>query len=82
MAPNSVFSQCARWVKEYLTVGDIVLVVDEATSRNMWPIGRVVETFPGKDDLVRTARVETKTSLLTRPIDKLCLLEEAGQYEN
>ena len=87
-----------RWVKEYLptlqcrqkwllprrnlTVGDIVLVVDEATSRNMWPIGRVVETFPGKDDLVRTARVETKTSLLTRPIDKLCLLEEAGQYEN
>ena len=48
----------------------------------LWPVGRVVETFPGKDDLVRTARVETKTSLLTRPFDKLCLLEDAGQYEN
>ena len=87
-----------RWVKEYLptllsrqkwllprrnlSVGDIVMVVDEATPRNMWPIGRLVETFPRKDDLVRTAWVEMKTSLLTWPIDKLCLQEDVGQYEN
>ena len=55
----------SRWVKEYLPIlqnrqkwfqpkrnleiGDIVLVVGETTPRSVWPIARVVKTFPGRD---------------------------------
>ncbi|XP_072020456.1 uncharacterized protein [Amphiura filiformis] len=82
-----------RWIKEYLPqlqqrqkwihpqrnakVGDVVMVVNESTPRNVWPLGRVIETLPASDGLVRRVRVKTRTSILTRPIDKLCLLLES-----
>ena len=42
------------------------------------PEGRVIQTFPGKDGLARTAQVRTSWSILTRPVAKLCLLEAVG----
>ncbi|XP_072043045.1 uncharacterized protein [Amphiura filiformis] len=82
-----------RWTREYLPqlqerqkwlrpnrnaeVGDIVLVINESTPRNMWPLGKVVETWPNRDGFIRRVRVKTKNSILTRPVDKLCLLLEA-----
>ena len=81
-----------RWMKEYLpalqsrqkwlaqnrnlAIGDIVLLVSEDTPRSVWPIARIVDTFPGKDGLVRSVQVKTKNSILVRPVNKLCLLEE------
>ena len=80
-----------RWKKEYLpllqqrqkwfkaernfAIGDIVIVVDESTPRNMWPIGRITEVFPDKQQLVCRVKVRTKNSTLLRPVSKLCLLE-------
>ena len=82
-----------RWCKEYLTqlqerqrwslpgrnfcVGDVVLIVDDTSPRNSWPLGRIVETFPDKNGLVRQVKVKTKTNELCRPITKLCLLQES-----
>lgn len=82
-----------RWCKEYLTqlqerqrwsspgrnfcVGDVVLIVDDTSPRNSWPLGRIVETFPDGNRLVRQVKVKTKTSELCRPITKLCLLQES-----
>jgi hypothetical protein len=82
-----------RWVREYvpllqerqkwlgvkrnLQVGDVVLVVDENSPRNSWLLGRVQEVMPDRNGLVRQVRVKTKTSVLTRPIDKLCLVLES-----
>ena len=87
-----------RWTREYLPqlqarqkwlqprrntqVGDLVLVVSETTPRNEWPLGKVVETIPGRDGLVRQVRVKTKTNILLRPVDKLCLLLEADLPED
>lgn len=81
-----------RWQKEYLLilqgrqkwmektrnfeVGDIVLIKEENLSRNQWKLGKVTETFPSKDGLIRTVNVRLspcKTSL-QRPITKLVLL--------
>jgi len=55
-----------RWTKEYLPslqkrmkwsefqrnvdAGDLVLVVDDSTPRCSWPLGRILETYPNKDD--------------------------------
>jgi len=81
-----------RWVREYLPllqerqkwnkerrnfeVGDIVLIVDSNAPRNSWPMGIVLETIQDRFGLVRQVKVKTSTNMLTRPIDKLCLLLE------
>jgi len=83
----------ARWMAEYvpnlieqrkwlahrrnLQPNDIVLVVEPNTPRGIWPIGRVIETLPGPDGIVRVVRVRTKTGIFIRPVGKLCLLVEA-----
>lgn len=81
-----------RWTREYLPtlqlrskwreeernvrVGDIVIMVDDNTPRSVWPLGRVSNTFPGPDGLVRSVEVTTRQSVFVRPVHKLCLLEE------
>ena len=54
-----------------------MLVIDKQRPRNSWPVGRVIETYKGTDDLVRSARVRLRDTELVRPIAKLCILEEA-----
>lgn len=68
-----------KWIHKTgnLAIGDLVLVVDDNSPRGRWSLGRVVNTFPGRDDRVRIAEMKTNTSTLVRPISKLCLLEEA-----
>ena len=81
----------SRWAREYIStvqhrqkwikpitdfaVNDIVLVADENTPRNRWPIGRIVEVNKGRDHLVRSAVVKTQLTTLKRPVAKLCYLE-------
>ncbi|CAB4036630.1 PREDICTED: uncharacterized protein LOC107329016 [Paramuricea clavata] len=83
---------CTRWKREYLNtlqmrkkwnrpqrsfeIGDIVLVVDERTSRNLWPLARVIDITPDSVGAVRSVKVKTATSTLERPIVKLVLLLE------
>jgi hypothetical protein len=82
----------SRWSKEYLTalqerqkwfrprrnvmVDDIVLIMD-STPRNSWCLGKVVAVQPDRKGLVRVAEIKTKTSILLRPVHKLCVLLEA-----
>lgn len=39
-----------------------------------WPLGRIVEVFPGKDGIVRAVSVKTKTGTYSRPVVKVCPL--------
>ena len=80
-----------RWLKEYLPLlqprgkwrkaipnlkpNALVLMVDDSQPRSRWNVGRVLEVFPGRDGLVRTARVKNKDGIYVRPIQKLCILE-------
>lgn len=77
----------SRWMKEYLPTlnkrpkwteivksmkeGDIVLVLDPQLPRGRWPLGRIVQTFPGKDGHTRVAKVQCGGKTLVRPIHKL-----------
>ena len=86
-----------RWSKEYLpllqsrqkwlrprrnlAVGDVVLVAVENSHRNSWPLGIVVHVFPDKKGLIRRAKVKVKSSVLERPVDKLCLIVEGEASE-
>lgn len=55
-------------------VGDIVVVVDGNMPRNKWCLGKVIEVFPDKLNMIRKVKVKTKESEIVRPITKLCLL--------
>ncbi len=83
-----------RWIREYLPLlqqrqkwtkerqsfipGYIVLVLDPTAPRGSWPLGRVLETFPDDKGLVRTVKIKTKSSVLERPVGKICLLLETN----
>ena len=66
--------KCQREQKN-LRVGDLVLIADDNVNRNQWPLGKVVNVFPGVDNLVRSAELRAKGTTLKRPVTKLCLLE-------
>ena len=81
------WSQQRRGLKE----NDVVLIEDESLPRCQWKLGRVVETYPSADGLVRKVRVmvgdstlDTKgkrqrsVSYLDRIVHKLVLRVEAS----
>lgn len=69
----------SKWtgVTDNLAVGDLVLILDEMTPRNLWPLALVVSVNCSRDGLVRSVRVKTRTTELVRPITKIVLLESA-----
>ena len=69
-----------KWTKNIrnFKVGDLVLVADNPNvERSKWPLGRVIDVFPSKDNVIRTVKIKTSNSELLRPVAKLCLLEES-----
>lgn len=56
-------------------IGDIVLIGDDIHRRIDWPLGRVVDTIPGRDNQVRVLILKTKNGLLKRPIQRVYPLE-------
>ena len=79
-----------RWSTEYVThvgkftkwhhptrniaVGDIVVLRNCSLLPTRWPLARVIQVHPGKDELVRVATIKTSTGVITRPVTKLALL--------
>ncbi|XP_063830205.1 uncharacterized protein LOC135079477 [Ostrinia nubilalis] len=79
-----------RWSSEYLSrlqqrpkwmtkqpnfkTGDLVLLRDDSLPPSKWSLGRVVESYPGEDNLVRVISVKCKNSIVKRPITKVCYL--------
>ena len=77
----------SRWLKEYLPMlntrprwtdvvkdlkkGDIVLVLEPNLPRGKWPLGRIVDTYPGKDGHSRVVKVQCGEKTVVRPIHKL-----------
>ena len=55
-------------------VGDIVLLKDETLFPTRWPLARITEVHPGKDDLVRVVTLKTEKGTYKRPITKIVVL--------
>lgn len=66
----------SKWnrVSPSMAIGTLVLVIDEQYPPTKWPLGRVIDTHPGKDGHVRIVTVRTHLSTFKRPIVKLCPL--------
>lgn len=79
-----------RWQREYLhrlqtrqkwrvetrdlATDDVVLVTDVSNPRGRWPLGKILEVFPGLDGHVRTVKVRVHGKEMIRPITKICHL--------
>ena len=66
-----------KWVntERNLRNGDIVLLMDENTPRGAWPLGLITGVKEGRDGLVRSATVKTKSTSLVRPVTKMVFIE-------
>ncbi|KAL0818485.1 hypothetical protein ABMA28_008940 [Loxostege sticticalis] len=79
-----------RWSQEYLNqflhryrwshqtpepqLGDIVLIKENDLPPCKWLLGRVIAKHPGTDNITRVVTLRTKTTLIKRPVSKLCIL--------
>lgn len=61
--------------RRVLKLGDIVIIGSDKVKRMDWPLARVSELIPGKDNQVRLARVDTSRGQLLRPVQRLYPLE-------
>ena len=64
-----------------LDIGSIVLVKTDNLPRQKWPLGIVIEVFPGKDGLIRSVKVKTANSVVVRPIQRLIDLEISNKMD-
>ena len=69
----------SRWLTEYLptlsTRSNGKTSLEKDLPRGKWPLGRIVETYPGRDGHTRVAKVQCGERTLVRPIHKLVPLE-------
>lgn len=79
-----------RWRSEYLTQlqgrtkwwkppkeikpGSLVIIRDDNQPPTRWRMARILEVFPGKDDVVRVVSLKTADGIIKRPIAKICIL--------
>lgn len=63
-----------KWLRPQsnLQVNDMVLIKDERLPPSNWLMGRIVDTHPGNDNLVRVVSVRTQNGIIKRPVTKLC----------
>ena len=55
--------------------GDVVLEIQDGLPKGYWPLGPILQVFPGKHDRVGVAKVPVEKNPFTRPVTKACLLE-------
>ena len=58
-----------------LAINDLVLIRQDKIPRLQWPIGRVINVFPGKDSLIRSVEIKTEKGIFKRDIKNLHFLE-------
>ncbi|GFX47961.1 DUF5641 domain-containing protein [Trichonephila clavipes] len=55
-----------------------LLIGDDWKKRLQWPLARVIKLIPGKDGLVRTVKLKTRSCTLIRTIQRVFPLEVSG----
>ncbi|GBM85144.1 hypothetical protein AVEN_85619-1, partial [Araneus ventricosus] len=68
--------QRGKWFfdKNNVRIGDLVIIKEDNMAVCNWPLGRIVELFPGNDNKIRVVGVKTQKGFFKRPISKVCLL--------
>ena len=67
-----------KWNREKrdFNENDLVIMKNEHQHRSLWSVGRLISVNKEIDRKVRSVQVRLPNSILTRPVNTLCLLEE------
>jgi hypothetical protein len=67
-----------KWFKTSpnLTVDSLVILKDDDSPPLKWPLARVLEVIPGKDNQIRVVKLKTQDGIFTRTITKVCPLPQ------
>lgn len=65
-----------KWLqsKDNFKIGQLAVIHDDNLPPAHWLMGRITKLIHSADGLVRTVEIKTAKSVLTRPIQKICLL--------
>lgn len=77
----TTLQRATKWHQSHnnLTVGDIVVVIEDKMVPTQWPMAKIVEVHPGKDGIVRVVDIKTSTGTYRRPVHKVA---KHGQLNN
>lgn len=78
----TTLSQRLKWTKssQAVTVDQLVIIKDELTHPLRWRFGRIIELFPGRDGIPRSATIRTAQGIMKRPLVKLCPIPNGCNY--
>ena len=62
-----------KFSKQNVSIGDLVLLIEDNLPPLVWKFGVITATFPGPDNLIRVVDVRTPVGTFRRPIHTLCL---------
>ena len=57
-----------------IAIGSVVLINEDNAPPLQWKLARVIDTYPGNDDIVRVVSVKTADGIYKRCVKKLCPL--------
>lgn len=65
-----------KWMKPQrnVEIGELVVIHEDNLPPGKWGLGRVTDTHPGEDGLIRAVSLKTKNGIIKRPIVKLSVL--------
>ena len=66
-----------KWGKKVdnIQVNQLVYLMDVNSKPNEWPLGRVIQTHPGKDGVVRVVTIRCNNKEYVRPSNKLIVID-------
>ena len=67
-----------KWTKSEikLSKNDLVIIKSKDVPRSHWPLGRILDIYPGSDGVVRSVKIKTSNGELIRPSGSVCILEK------
>ena len=65
-----------KWTdqKDNISIGDIVILRDKVLFPTYWPLARVINVHPGKDNLIQVVTLKTSKGIYKRPVTKIVVL--------
>lgn len=69
--------QRSKWKtngKVQLKINDIVIIKDENLPIQRWPLGKIIEVHPGRDNVIRAVSLKTKGGITKRATSNVCKL--------
>ena len=65
-----------------MAVGDVDVLREDGTNPANWPLTRVIQIHPRKDDLVRVVTVKMGNGIYKRPVSIIAILIPSDSIDN